>query len=147
MTSVLEILSLQELYTRKENLLKQLKKVDFEIISRKNEQIIINDSQEVSLDLQSEKEELLEEKEEDSFEPQPEKEVILEQKETKETPFIPVLHQLINKNISQELPINNINVKIKIKKVQKVQNNQDSSILNCDKEEKLIKKIIIKKKS
>lgn len=132
MTSVLEILSLQELYTRKENLLKQLKKVDFEIISRKNEQIIINDSQEDSFEQQSEKEELLEEKE-----------VFLEQKET---PLIPVLHQLINQNISQELPINNINVKIKIKKVQKVQNNEDSSILNCNKEEKLIKKIIIKKK-
>lgn len=142
MTSVLEILSLQELYTRRENLLKQLKKVDFEIISRKNEQIIINESHEDSLEQQ---EETLD-SQEDSFEPQSEKEVILEQKETKETPLIPVLHQLINKNISQELPINNINVKIKIKKVQKVQNNEDSSILNCNKEEKLIKKIIIKKK-
>jgi hypothetical protein len=43
MSSVLEILSLQELIIRKENLLKQLKLVEDQILKKKDEELLINE--------------------------------------------------------------------------------------------------------
>ena len=46
MSCVLEILSLQELIIRKENLLKQLKLVEDQIFKKKDEELLINDKSE-----------------------------------------------------------------------------------------------------
>jgi len=46
MSCVLEILSLQELIIRKENLLKQLKLVEDQILKKKDEELLINDNSE-----------------------------------------------------------------------------------------------------